>query len=245
VDINFLLFAVVVFFAFFSQAATGFGAGVIALTLGAFLFPVPTLLNWIAPLVILMSLYMLARHFGDIDWRLFLVGIIPAMGGGMVIGQVLYYQLDPSSLKFALGVVVVVLSLRALYLNYKAPIGVEEKKPLLLPWTLSAGVVHGLIHSGGPLLVYGLNQQKIDKGAFRATLLLVWMTFSIVLVSSYVASGQLTAEYLPRLGILALVLPLSSIAGEFAHNLLDHSVFQKVINVILVFCGLALLVNGS
>lgn len=94
-------------------------------------------------------------------------------------------------------------------------------------------------------MVYGLNQQKIDKGAFRATLLLVWMTFSIVLVSSYVASGQLTAEYLPRLGILALVLPLSSIAGEFAHNRLDHSVFQKVINVILVFCGLALLVNGS
>jgi uncharacterized membrane protein YfcA len=245
VDINFALFALIIFFAFFSQAATGFGAGVIALTLGAFLFPVTTLLNWVAPLVILMSLYMLAKHYRDIDWRLFLVGIIPAMGSGMVVGQILYYQLDASSLKFALGIVVVLLSLRALYLNFKAPVAVDEKKPLLLPWTLSAGVIHGLIHSGGPLLVYGINQQRIDKGAFRATLLLVWMTFSIVLVCSYIASGQLTTEYLPRLGILALILPLSSIAGEFAHKKLDHAVFQKVINVILVFCGIALLVNGS
>lgn len=244
-DINFILFALVIFFAFFSQAATGFGAGVIALTLGAFLFPVTTLLNWISPLVILLSLYMLARHFRDIDWPLFLKRIVPAMGGGMIAGQWLYYQMDASSLKFALGIVVVLLSLRALYLNFKAPESDNEKTPLLLPWTLSAGIIHGLIHSGGPLLVYGLNQQKIDKGAFRATLLLVWMTFSIVLAGSYIASGQLTMEYVPRLGILALMLPLSVVAGEFAHKKLDHAVFQKVINVILVFCGIALLVNGS
>lgn len=244
-DINFILFALVIFFAFFSQAATGFGGGVIALTLGAFLFPVTTLLNWISPLVILLSLYMLAKHFRDIDWALFLKGIVPAMGGGMVFGQLLYYQLDADKLQFALGVVVVLLSSRALYLNYTAPATNAEATPPLLPWTLSAGVIHGLIHSGGPLLVYGLNQQRIDKGAFRATLLLVWMTFSIVLAGSYIASGQLTMAFVPRLGILALILPLSIIAGEYAHKKLDHMMFQKVINLVLVFCGIALLVNGS
>ena len=77
----------IVFFAFFTQAATGFGAMVIAMTLSALIYPVDVLLTWFIPLVVLLSTYLLVRHHGHIDWALFLRRILPAMGAGLVLGQ--------------------------------------------------------------------------------------------------------------------------------------------------------------
>lgn len=236
-DWPFFLIALIVTLAFFVQAATGFGAMVIALTLGAFLYPVSELLNWFVPQVLLLSSYMLAKHHEAIDWRLFFRNIIPFMGGGLVLGQVIYYRVDTQSLTLILGAVVALLSLRALL--SKTPSSKERSH--LWPWTTSAGVVHGIIAAGGPLLVYGLNKQPINKAAFRSTLLLVWLVMGLGLIASFITSGQLTEAELPRIGMLALCLPISVIAGEWAHKRLNQALFEKIINLILLFCGLALL----
>lgn len=236
-DLPFALIALIVTFAFFTQAATGFGAMVIALTLGAFIYPVSTLLTWFVPQVILLSIYMLIKHHEAIDWRLFFRNIIPFMGSGVIVGQIIYYQVDTQSLTMLLGAVVAFLSLRALLSKPKT-----EGSSRLWPWTLSAGVVHGIVASGGPLLVYGLNQQNINKAAFRSTLLLVWLVMGLGLVASFITSGQLTSDSLPQIGMLALCLPVSVITGEWAHKRLDQALFQKLINIILLLCGIALIV---
>lgn len=234
-DWQFALVALIVTFAFFTQAATGFGAMVIALTLGAFLYPVSTLLTWFVPQVLLLSCYMLYKHHDAIDWDLFLKNIIPFMGSGLVVGQVIYYLVDTNSLTTLLGLLVAGLSLRALLSKPK-----ENSHTPLWPWTLSAGVVHGIIASGGPLLVYGLNQQNINKAAFRSTLLLVWLVMGISLIVSFVASQQLTTATLPSIGLLALCLPISIVLGEWAHKRLNQALFQKVINILLLVCGVVL-----
>jgi len=234
---QFAAIAAIVTLAFFVQAATGFGAMVIALTLGAFLYPVSELLNWFVPQVLILSTYMLIKHREAIDWRLFFRNIIPFMGGGMIVGQIVYYQVDTNSLTLLLGTVVAALSLRALLSNTPN----KQTNSPLWPWTTSAGVVHGIIATGGPLLVYGLNKQSIDKAAFRSTLLLVWLVMGLGLIASFITSGQLTAVELPRIGILAMCLPISVMVGEWAHKRLNQALFEKIINLILLFCGLALL----
>ncbi len=226
----------IVFFAFFTQAATGFGAMLIALTLGALFYPVTLLLSWFVPLVALLSVYLLARHRDHIAWRLFLRSLLPAMGAGLVLGQLLYYALDVDRLKTALGVLVIVLALRELW---RRP-GAGGKVPLL-PWTGAAGVVHGLFATGGPLLVYALNGQQLPKAAFRSTLALVWLIMAIALSGSYIATGQLGLHSLPQIGWLAATLPFSIVLGEWAHRHIDEQRFRTLINVLLVFCGAALL----
>lgn len=237
-DTQFALIAVIVTFAFFTQAATGFGAMVIALTFGAFIYPVSTLLTWFVPQVLLLSCYMLIKHHEAIDWKLFFKNIIPFMGSGLVIGQVIYYKVDTQSLSLLLGIVVAALSLRALLSKPSTADGSGR----LWPWTLSAGVVHGIVASGGPLLVYGLNQQNISKAAFRSTLLLVWLVMGLGLIASFISSGQLTTEALPQIGMLALCLPVSVFLGEWAHKRLNQVLFQRIINIILLMCGIALLI---
>lgn len=237
-DWPFLIVAVIVFFAFFTQAATGFGAGVISLTLSALLFPIDVLLTWIVPLIALICSYLLIRHHDHIDWKLLLRVILPCMGGGMLVGQYFFYSLDGDLLKPILGVVVIGLALRELLRNAD-----KQSRTPLLPWALAGGVIHGMFASGGPLLVYGLNAQPLDKAAFRSTLVVVWLVLALVLIASYIVSGKLTTAALPNIGILAAILPFSIIAGEKAHNHVPEATFKKAINVILIFCGVALLVR--
>lgn len=237
-DMSFVLVALIVFFAFFTQAATGFGALVISMTLGALLYPIDVLLNWFVPLVVLLSIYLLARHHGHIDWSLFLKKILPGMGLGMVAGQFVFYSLNTDVLKYALGGIVVFLAGRELIRRADVPRNIP-----LLPWTLAAGVVHGIFATGGPLLVYGLNGQQIEKSVFRSTLTLVWGVLAFSLVVSYVLSGQLTTAALPQIGMLAAILPFSILLGEWAHRYINEALFKKVINVLLVFCGVVLLLK--
>ncbi len=237
-DLSFIAVIGIVFFAFFTQAATGFGGMVIAMTASALLYPVDLLLSWFVPLVILLSSYLLIRHHDHIDWRLFFRGILPAMGLGLLIGQLVFYRLDTAALKTALGALVIVLSLRELLRGNQAPPNIP-----LLPWTFAAGVVHGIFATGGPLLVYALNGQRLDKAVFRSTLTVVWMVMALVLAGSYIASGSLGADALPRIGVLAAVLPLSIIAGEWVHARINAAAFAKAINALLVVCGLALVLR--
>ena len=237
-EASFIFIGLIVFFAFFTQAATGFGALVISMTLGALLYPVDVLLTWFVPLVVLLSIYLLARHHGHIDWALFLKKILPGMGLGMLVGQSLFYSLNVDALKYLLGAVVVFLAARELLRNKDAVRNIP-----LLPWTLAAGVVHGIFATGGPLLVYGLNGQKIDKAVFRSTLTVVWGALATGLVISYMVSGLLTSAALPQIGMLAAILPFSILAGDWAHDYINEDLFKKLINILLVFCGLALLLK--
>ena len=237
-DISFIFVAIIVFFAFFTQAATGFGALVISMTLGALLYPVDVLLNWFVPLVVLLSIYLLARHHDHIDWSLFLKKILPGMGVGMLVGQVVFYSLNTEVLKYALGALVVFLAGRELLRSE-----VVVRNVPLLPWTFAAGIVHGIFATGGPVLVYALNSQSIEKSVFRSTLTLVWGVLAFALCISYVSSGQLTAAALPQIGMLAVILPFSILLGEWAHNYINEALFKKAINVLLVFCGVVLLLK--
>ena len=237
-DPNFIAVVAIVFFAFFTQAATGFGGMVIALTISALLFPVPLLLGWFVPLVILISSYLLIRHHAHINWSLFFKKILPAMGVGLLIGQLLFYNLQGDLLKKALGVLIVALAARELLRKADAPRNIP-----LLPWTFAAGIAHGVFATGGPLLVYGLNGQRLPKSEFRSTLALVWLVMAVVLLSSYIGSGQLTTASLPQIGILAATLPFSIALGEWVHSRINAQLFQRLINALLVFCGIVLLVK--
>lgn len=237
-ETSFILVALIVFFAFFTQTATGFGALVISMTLGALLYPIDVLLNWFVPLVVFLSIYLLVRHHEHIDWSLFLKKILPGMGIGMVLGQAVFYSLDADLLRYALGALVVFLAGRELIRRTES-----IKQVPLLPWTFAAGVIHGIFATGGPVLVYALNSQKIEKAVFRSTLTVVWGVLALVLTISYISSGQLTTASLPQIGMLAAILPFSILLGEWAHNYINEGLFKKAINVLLVFCGVVLLLK--
>jgi len=149
-DPRFWLLAVIVCGAFAVEATTGFGATVIAVTLGVHLFPLDELLPVIVPLGLFLSATISWRERAHIDWSLLLRQILPLMGFGLLIGIAIFERASNEALRRVFGLFVVVLSALELWRRWAAPKQPPEPLPPLRTGAtiVGAGVIHGLFSSG-------------------------------------------------------------------------------------------------
>lgn len=238
-DPRFWTLAAVVTGAFAVEAATGFGATVLAVTLGVQLFPLGVLLPVIVPLGVVLSAtnaWRLRRH---VDRALLARRVLPVMGVGLVIGLAIFERAPGDLLQRAYGVFVVGVAATELWRIRDA-----AAAPRPLPAAaargaiLGAGVIHGLFSSGGPLLVYALGRQAIDKAVFRATLSTLWTVLGAALTIAYAWNGRVGRESLVATATLAPLLAVALALGEWAHRRLDEARFRQVVYALLVVAGL-------
>jgi uncharacterized protein len=241
-----ILFFLVVFAAHTAEAVTGFGGTVIAVALGAQLLPLDVLLPVLVPVNLLLSLYIVARHYRAVDFNLLGRRILPFMAVGVAVGLAVFNRVQSQSLKLFFGLFVAVLSalelLKFLRRRQSAP------KPLApwqaAAWLVSGGIIHGIYASGGPLVVYFAGRQIADKKVFRSTLSALWLLTSTVLVVNYTFTGRLTADTLKLSVLLLPALACSLAAGEWLHRRVDARTFRLVIYLLLLTAGVSL-VAGS
>jgi uncharacterized membrane protein YfcA len=236
----YILLGVFILFAYTAEAVTGFGSIVIALSLGALLFPIEWLQTVLVPLNICMTGFLAWRHRAHIDWALLSRLILPFMLVGTLSGYALQARLGGAGLKITFAVLILWFALRELrrmHVGLAAP-----ARPTWLSRVIvtAAGITHGLFASGGPLLVYGLAGMTLDKARFRATLILVWFSLNSVLTVLFLAQGRLQEAWLPILSYLPLI-PLGIWLGERLHHRIDEIGFRRWIYSLLVLAGLGLL----
>jgi len=238
-DPRFWTLAVVVAGAFAVEATTGFGATVLAVTLGVHLFPLGELLPVIVPLGLTLSGFNAWRLRGHVDRTLLLRRILPLMGAGLVIGLAIFERASSGALQRAYGVFVVGVAASELWRMRHADAAVRPLPPLATRSAiLGAGVIHGLFSSGGPLLVYALGRLGIEKAVFRATLSTVWLVLGAALTAAYAWNGRVGRETLLASATLVPVLGLALVAGEWAHHRLDEARFRQFVYALLVVAGL-------
>lgn len=231
-----------VFFSFISEAMTGFGSIVIALSLGALFLPIPELLAVLVPLSVCMSSFVLARNWRHIHWPTLWKLLLPAMALGTLIGFLLRPHVDPLLSKIMFGALIVWFASRELYKLIRKP-ALEDPRN---PWatralTLGAGVTHGLFASGGPLLVYALAGNRLDKTNLRATLVFIWFSMNASMTIGSIIDGSIR-PVLPIIGALIPVIALSWFIGEKMHHRVNEVEFRKVLYALLVFVGVLLFI---
>lgn len=235
-----ILLGLFILIAYTIEAITGFGSIVIALSLGALLLPIPDMLPILVPLNICMSGYLTFKHRQHIHWPLLLKLILPFMLIGTTVGYLLTPYLKTSWLKILFGILVTWFAGRELWRYYK---GIQVKPHHTLASraiTLGAGLTHGLFASGGPLLVYALAGQQMDKSRTRATLLTVWFTLNSFLSLLYLLDGQLL-ENLQRIVSYLPLLVVGVLTGERLHHHLDEAKFRIAVYSVLLMTGVLLL----
>ncbi len=241
-DLSFLLLGLCVGVAYTAEAATGFGSIVIALTLGAQLYPIPELLPLLVPLSVMLTTWVVARNHQHIDRSLLFGQVLPLMAFGAVLGFCLFMYLPASWLTPALGLFVV--SVTALELRRMLAGETATIRPLgrvgFTGATIGAGVMQGAVASGGPVLVYALGRLGLPKARFRATLALLWLTLNSALAISYVATGSLHGGTLPYVAMLVPVVVAALAFGGWLHDRLDEEAFRKVVLGLLALAGVAL-----
>ncbi len=242
-DATFLIFVAVVFLAFTTEVAAGFGSMVIAMALGMHLYSAHTLVPLLVSFNVMITGYVVSRHHEHIDRQLLFTKILPYMGAGMIGGLLIFQVASGESLRIAFAVFVVAVSLRELRALLA---GNGEPRTPLPPRAarvgiLGAGVIHGLFATGGPLLVYVLGRSNLDKGSFRSTLATVWLTLNSSLTLIFLFSGRLDSSRLPFVAALIPVLLLCVAAGEWAHTRLDERRFRIAVFALLLMSGSSLL----
>ena len=230
--------------AFAVRSAAGFGAGLIAVPMLAFILPVPTAVSVATALTTLTSVGQVGRDWRHIAWRQFVVLEFYTILG---IGIGLYFIkfLDEVTLRRGLALFLIVYSAHALWTANAA---------LVLParWhgVLAAGVgiVGGLFSAlfgggVGPIYVVYFNVLRLQREAFRVTMSAVVLIGGAARIGGYASYGLYGGS---TLTLLALGLPLVVIGSWLGDRLArwcSVQLFSRLVAALVLLSGVALLVK--
>ncbi len=235
--------AVIVVGAQLVETATGFGATVMALALGAHFLPLDTWVVTLVLIALLQSSWLVARNVRHIELGLLLKRILPLCALGLVVGRMLFSVLDLAGLQVVLGCFVVTVAvLELVRLQRGKAAGAALPAPVAGGLLLGGGIVHGLFASGGPLVVYYVSRRLPDKRRFRATLSLLWLLLNTTLAITHGASGRLNGATLQLAGAILPALVMGIVLGEILHKRMNDLLFRKVVQGVLLVTGVFLLV---
>lgn len=220
----------------------GFGTTLIALALGVYLMPLETLVPIMVILALPQNLWMVARWGRHIEWQALLRHILPAVGIGIFVGIWTRGLADEAHLRMILGAFIVVVSLAEIVLLCRrGATGNELHWYFRLPVLFVGGIFHGLFATGGPLIVYYANRQLKIQAAIRATLPMVWLILSAVLLTNFWMLGQIDSWTLKTTALVSPGLIAGILLGSFIH--VREPVFKGMTYALLFVGGLLLLVK--
>jgi uncharacterized membrane protein YfcA len=241
-ELAWIALGVFILLAYTLEAITGFGSILIALSLGILVLPMDVVLPILVALNIPMSATIAFKNRQSINTQLLFKIILPGMLIGTLAGYFMKPYLNEDILKIIFGMLVIWFSSRELWRMHHKFVDTPRPAWMTRVITLSAGITHGLFASGGPLLVYAVAGTKIDKSAFRATMVVVWFTMNTLLCIAFLFDGRMQ----PLLGNIAMYLPLLFIAvklGNYLHHKLDEKHFKKGIYYLLLLTGILLIAS--
>jgi uncharacterized membrane protein YfcA len=113
---------------------------------------------------------------------------------------------------------------------------------------LAAGGTGGLVATlfggmAGPFYVIYLKALELDKRRFRASISSVLFCLGVVRAGGYGSLGFYDRRALALLVLLAPVMVLGMLAGDRWHARLDQQKFERVVALLLVGSGAALLLK--
>ena len=235
-----IFFAVgVLFFAYFIRGIAGFGSALISVPLLALFFPVSQVVPLIGLLDWLASISQGLPNRRLIRWP-DLLPLLPFTVLGVSTGLYLHTVLAPTSLLLALSIFIM---LYAVYALLPFP-PLQGGRWLAGPAGLLGGTVGALFGTGGPFYVIYLTLRQLDKTEFRTTIATIFVIDGLCRIVGFSLSGFYTLRIMALfLGIIPVVALALWIGGR-VHLRISHAAFVRLVSIILLGSGVALLVKA-
>lgn len=235
--------AVVVFTAFVVRGMSGFGAGLIATPLLAFMLPMHVIVPVSGLLVFVLFVFLTIRDRNAVIWRELRLLAVPTVIG-VVCGLFLFRSLDNSLLLFMLGGFLVAYAVYMLVVHW---FGLPELR-CTEKWAAPAGFAGAFIDTlfgggGGTLVVIYMHARGIGKMQFRATVAVLWFIEMIARISGYTLAGYYTASTLLLVAVLLPMVWAGTWVGEHISNRISQETFSRILAVMLLLSGISLLLK--
>jgi uncharacterized membrane protein YfcA len=230
--------AAVIFVAYALRGATGFGAGVVSIPLLALALPLPVVIPLVTALGMIASFGQVIHQRRWVDWGAVRGLLVPSLAG-VAAGLWLFSALDPPLLLRALALFMIGYGLWSVLPRRAA-------RPAAVWLGVLAGALGGFVATifggmAGPLYAVYLRTCALDKARFRATMSLALFCLSALRAAGYGGLGFYDARVLWLLAAALPVVLAAMLAGDRWHARLDEARFGRVVAVLLVLSGAALL----
>jgi uncharacterized membrane protein YfcA len=253
-----LMTGIIIFLSHALEAMTGFGCTIFALPFITLLFGIYeakvllTCVGWI------LSLYIVATKYQKIVFRQFFIIVLTA-GFSMPLGIYFFNHLPTEIITLVLGVFIVAtatIQLRSGNMSSQPKSNQHHIWNVL--FLVVGGVFHGAFATGGPFIVFYAAKKLRDKGEFRATLSLLWLTLNTILfltdptfqpilnhISGFVFKGaSMTKDVHLLMGTLPFLLA-GIVVGEIIHRRVNAKHFHQTVFGVLFATGLFMIATYS
>lgn len=184
------------------------------------------------------NLTMAIVHRRGINWRLALPPLFMVLAGDAV-GVFLLAKVDVSELKIVFGVVLVLLGLEALLRERRGT--ADKAHPALMTLLgVAAGVLCGAFGVGALLAAY-FARVTTDDAAYKGSMCMIFAVENIFRVAAYAFTGLLTAATLQNALMLLPFMAAGLFLGMKLSGRMNVHRMKMIVNVLLIFSGVALL----
>ncbi len=242
--LGFAFYAAVLLSAFAVRSAAGFGAGLIAIPMLAFILPVSTAVSVATVLTTLSSVQQVSREWRQIAWRQFLVIFLYSMVG-VALGLYFIKLLDEDVMRKCLGVFMVIYAIQALF-------AMDTSRFLPARWHgavgAGAGILGGLFSAlfgagAGPIYVVYFDILRLEKAVFRATMSAVVLLGGAARIAGYGTYGLYGPATITLLAVGLPVMIAGSWLGDRLVYRLNARSFSRLIAAVMLLSGITLLVR--
>lgn len=232
---------IVVSFAFFLgsfvQGLSGFGAALVAIPLLSLVIDIKTAV----PLCMLTSLIMTTYMGGKLRSHFDKKKILPLCFGslpGIILGVILLKRVPSDTIRFFLGLLLVIYSLYSVIFSPKA-------RNLNAKWGYFAGFLSGIgsaaFSTGGPPLIVYVTANNWNNNQIKATLTGAFIFTTYLGVIVHAVSGMTTMIVLKYFLFSAPAVLLGTGAGAYCYSYLGKESYLKLIFAFLVVMGVMLM----
>ena len=233
--------ALVIVVAYTLRGATGFGAGVVAIPLLVLVLPLRAVIPVITTLGIAASFGQTVREFRHVEWR-GVRGLLLPMLAGWAAGLWLFKALHPEMLRAALALFIIAYALWSLTPRKPA---LRAPRAWLAPLAGASGGLVSTLFGGmaGPMFVVYLSALDLDKARFRATMSAILFLLALLRAGGYGGLGFYDARAVALIALLLPAMVVGMVLGERVHHGMPETIFKRVVALLLVASGVALLLK--
>ena len=224
----------------FIQGLTGFGFGMVAMSLTPLLVDVKFASILIALLSTVNNFLVLWSVRRSVNLRnvlfIFLGGVM-----GIPIGVYLLKTLDAALIKRILGTVLVVFSGYSLARRGEPKFRIGEI--WAVPMGICSGVLNGIINMGGPPVIIYTYHKGWDKRVVKATMVFYFCVLSTYKISLFVAARMISGEILKLSLILIPIMFLGTGLGFPIFERINREGMRRITFILLLVLGVILILR--
>lgn len=236
-----LLLGIIILLTHTLEGITGFGCTVLAMPFAIMLVGINVAKPTLTILALILCIYVVIISYKEIIWSEYLK-IVSFVGLGLPVGIWGFNKLPEKILIKTLAVFMIIISIRGLFIAFSSYKRTKPVNKLLLHFILFlGGCVHGAFTSGGPLVTVYATETLPQKGNFRATLCMLWVTLNGIIVIQSAAKGTITPDVLKLLAFTFPFLAVGAVLGNWAHHKIRDIYFTKIVFAVLLLSGLFML----